>query len=328
MFYSVSKIIRNYSSSDVGKKRGMKIGKVVMIVYCCRLVIILMEVVDLAVLSDIHTKYDSAVINDYCGYSGSIQVFSYYFENTMVVMLTRTLLLQVLDPTTNQQLTGIISILTSALVSVIFLSVQAQYFGIGLCKPIQCWVINDESKVVDDVLQCWMICLVPLSIYYFHQLMQFKDGLISQILKPYVDRYNIYTGVCMISIMFEVYCHAMKAFVTDFRNSREARYMNLILNLFALLFLTFSIIIELTQSMSQGIYEHTIGHLVLLFQGCRRNKDNEFHKAEPEQDSESKVNQSLIEFSQHFSKNEINDESILILASNVNMINMILLSMT
>ena len=80
----------------------------------------------------------------------------------------------------------------------------------------------------------------------------------NQVLKPYVDRMNVYIAICICSIMFETYCVVMEIFITDFRNTRLARSLNMILNLTALMLQTFIFIIDFNQDFVEGIKRHTI----------------------------------------------------------------------
>ena len=80
----------------------------------------------------------------------------------------------------------------------------------------------------------------------------------NKVLKPYVDRMNVYIAICICSIMFETYCIVMEVLITDFRNTRLARSLNMMLNLTALMLQTFIVIIDFKEDFIQGIKRHTI----------------------------------------------------------------------
>ena len=117
-------------------------------------------------------------------------------------------------------------------------------FNIGVCKPISCWLQDKESTWGDDVLLCYMMIFIPYVLWNFHVLQQTKGAVMNQVLKPYVDRMNVYIAICICSIMFETYCIVMEVLITDFRNTRLARSLNMILNLTALMLQTFIVIID------------------------------------------------------------------------------------
>ena len=61
----------------------------------------------------------------------------------------------------------------------------------------------------------------------------------------------------------------MEFLITDFRNTRLARAMNMLLNLGALLLQTFIVIIDLKEDFVHGVKSHTIGAF------CRIVSDND-----------------------------------------------------
>ena len=103
-----------------------------------------------------------------------------------------------------------------------------------------------------------MMIFIPYVLWNFHVLQQTKGAVMNQVLKPYVDRMNVYIAICICSIMFETYCIVMEVLITDFRNTRLARSLNMILNLTALMLQTFIVIIDFREDFLQGIKRHTI----------------------------------------------------------------------
>jgi hypothetical protein len=144
--------------------------------------------------------------------------------------------IQVTDPTRSQKVIQIVAIASSALVAFTMTLIMDSFFNVGLCKPISCWLQDKGDSWGDDVLLCYMMTFIPYVIWNFSQLISIDQGLISDILKPYIERMNIYIAICVCSIMFETYCVVMEILVTDFRNTRLARSLNMILNLTSLLF--------------------------------------------------------------------------------------------
>jgi hypothetical protein len=112
---------------------------------------------------------------------------------------------------------------------------------------------------------CWMMIFIPYVIWNFSIIMNIQEGVMSEVLKPYVERMNIYIGICVCSIMFETYCNFMELFITDFRNTRLARSLNMVLNLMALLLQTFIAVIDFKEDFVHGIKRHTVYPIMNLF---------------------------------------------------------------
>ena len=114
--------------------------------------------------------------------------------------------------------------------------IMETYFNVGFCDPISCWLQDKPDSFGDDILLCWMMLFIPYIIWNFSKLMSYDEGLISDILKPYVQRMEILIAICISSIMFETYCVVIDLIIPDFRNTRLARSLNMGLNLVSLLF--------------------------------------------------------------------------------------------
>ena len=70
----------------------------------CRFASIIMEIIDLSVLSDSSSRYDTEEIQQYCFRSGFAQLVNFTFENLLVVWYSYLLVKQVQAPTENQSL--------------------------------------------------------------------------------------------------------------------------------------------------------------------------------------------------------------------------------
>lgn len=165
---------------------------------------------------------------------------------------------QVIDPTKSQKMLQTIGIITSALLSLTMTLLMENVFNIGVCEPISCWLQDKESSWGDDILLCYMMVFIPYVVWNFHQITNIKGHAMSQVLKPYVERMNVCIAICVSSIMFETNCIVMEVLITDFRNTRLARSLNMILNLVALLLQTFVVVIDFNQDFVEGIKRHTL----------------------------------------------------------------------
>mmetsp|Transcript_29497 Transcript_29497/g.44825 ORF Transcript_29497/g.44825 Transcript_29497/m.44825 type:complete len:223 (+) Transcript_29497:697-1365(+) len=139
-----------------------------------------------------------------------------------------------------------------------------------------------------------------------------------------------YLALSILTVMFEVYCQVMKIFIPDFRDTRRARYLNLILNLGSLFFISLALIIPLEEDLASGIKRHTVDDLAACFGAVDKKKgeeDDEFFQA-GDGSGIDKGRQTIAEFTKHYAPDTLSSENVLQLASNVNLINIILLGMT
>ena len=78
-------------------------------------------------------------------------------------------------------------------------------FDIGYTKPLSCWLIEDPESTGDELIMCYMITIIPYLLWNSWLLNQAtqSQGLMEQVLKPYIRRMNFYIVVSIISITFE-----------------------------------------------------------------------------------------------------------------------------
>jgi hypothetical protein len=122
------------------------------------------------------------------------------------------------------------ALFSSFFVAYLYVRLVEGYVGVGLNDPATCWIKNDSSLYIDDFADCWLMVLIPYMMVNLRSLTNLGEGLVQEVLRPYIHRMMVFIGIACFQIMFEVWCHLVQLMITDFRNSRFARIISILLS--------------------------------------------------------------------------------------------------
>ena len=106
-------------------------------------------------------------------------MFIYQFCCLLTVWYTWLLKNQIEDPTVSQKMNQVKAIASSFFVAYLYLKTIEAYVGIGLNLPVTCWITNDNDSYWDDILDCWLIVVIPIMMLNLRSLMTVEEGLVS-----------------------------------------------------------------------------------------------------------------------------------------------------
>ena len=129
-------------------------------------------------------------------------------------------------------------VISSLLVSYSMTAIIDCIFDIGYSPPLTCWLIENHDTTGDELIMCYMVVLIPIMLWNWWQVKQSTDeGLMEQVIKPYIERMNIYIIISIMSVLFEIVTSFLGSvgIFPHMRNSRYMRYLNLLISLGSLL---------------------------------------------------------------------------------------------
>lgn len=122
----------------------------------------------------------------------------------------------------NNQVTG--PLVVSSGISLVHVVMLLNVFRIGVAYPVTCTVLNkQESSHADEILNSLMIIVVPILAINIYNLQEYKYGILSEVLKPFIEKQDILAFNQIVQILLEVGSQIVQIWQPGFDGYRAVR---------------------------------------------------------------------------------------------------------
>ena len=115
-------------------------------------------------------------------------------------------------------------LVVSSGISLLHVVMLLNVFRIGVAYPVTCTVLNHhESSHADEILNSLMIIIVPILAINIYNLEEYKYGILSEVLKPFIEKQDILAVNQIVQILLEVGSQIIQIYYPGFDGYRVVR---------------------------------------------------------------------------------------------------------